>query len=857
MTDQPLETESPEKQIVNWLNQQPTWFRVAARAYCAGESITDQLVVSWLRFAMRPQSSELFSEVDLAPLIESPSATKYVLRRIGNIKGVNRLQGHLALDLPGDNLVIIYGNNASGKSGYTRLLKTISGKMPLTKLHNNVFAKASAHKSCDITIVDSGEQILPWNQDSGPVQDLRTLQIFDHAVARRYRSDEKPLDYELPVLKLFDYVVDACTRVSARIDLEKSRRPRALPIMPGEFQQTRAHSFLLAVSSRTTDSQIGAATRWSEQDDSELSDAIALISNMADAKYIQQLGARLLLAKNLRTKIQALTGHYVQSTLDSLAAARKGIRELEAAHRSTGQAAKEAAALPGFGSESWAALWDAARSYSKELEHQTFPPVEGETCPLCQQTINGAATKRLRSFDTYVREEVATRLSQAKKSLADQIEGLPSLPESDLTSQLKTLSSKPEDVETLVETFLQTLALFRSLALDDQLEVNTVPGIECYAKVALLIDEALVRLEKENTAVTSGDIVVKRIAATKDLKELQARKWLSENRDSIPAEVKRLKAIEALDRARQSTDTTELSIFKGELVKTVQTAEVEALFLTELNGFRRYRPPVSFSYSRTAKGKSLHRLSFSKKANAAVLDEVLSEGEQQIVSLAAFLADSATSKSLSPFIFDDPVSSLDHVYEENVAKRLVELSKDRQVIVFTHRLGFASLLQLHADRLKCTQESLAVAHSESETGIPMRFPFQGQKIEPRLNHLLNERVPQIKKHEAAGEMDEAQVKVGDLCKGIRQMLEAVVEQVLCNGVVRRFSREIQTKGKLAGLSKVTLQDCARIDDLMTRYSVDLHDQPEESPYVLPPLSEIEADLQDLKVWLAEFNARPA
>lgn len=74
-------------------------------------------------------------------------------------------------------------------------------------------------------------------------------------------------------------------------------------------------------------------------------------------------------------------------------------------------------------------------------------------------------------------------------------------------------------------------------------------------------------------------------------------------------------------------------------------------------------------------------------------DVVLSEGETRIVALAAFLADTTGSNQLAPFIFDDPISSLDQDFEERVVTRLVELAKTRQVIIFTHRLSLIALVE--------------------------------------------------------------------------------------------------------------------------------------------------------------------
>ncbi len=57
-------------------------------------------------------------------------------------------------------------------------------------------------------------------------------------------------------------------------------------------------------------------------------------------------------------------------------------------------------------------------------------------------------------------------------------------------------------------------------------------------------------------------------------------------------------------------------------------------------------------------------------------------------ALAYFFAELHQSGSSSGIVFGDPVSSLDHYHRTAVAKRIVEESAVRQVIVFTHDAVF-------------------------------------------------------------------------------------------------------------------------------------------------------------------------
>jgi len=101
---------------------------------------------------------------------------------------------------------------------------------------------------------------------------------------------------------------------------------------------------------------------------------------------------------------------------------------------------------------------------------------------------------------------------------------------------------------------------------------------------------------------------------------------------------------------------------------------------------------VELKKTRAEVGRVYHQIALRNAVRRVKTSDILSEGEFRIVSLAAFLADTEGRGAKTPFIFDDPISSLDQVYEEATAQRLVMLSKTRQVIVFTHRLSLLGLL---------------------------------------------------------------------------------------------------------------------------------------------------------------------
>ncbi|MFW8584112.1 AAA family ATPase [Rhizobium beringeri] len=84
-------------------------------------------------------------------------------------------------------------------------------------------------------------------------------------------------------------------------------------------------------------------------------------------------------------------------------------------------------------------------------------------------------------------------------------------------------------------------------------------------------------------------------------------------------------------------------------------------------------------------------------ALAKLTSEILSEGEQRALALAAFFTEVTVTEGSGPIVIDDPVSSLDRDRGLKVAARIAEEAKSRQVIVFTHDLIFFNDLCREAD----------------------------------------------------------------------------------------------------------------------------------------------------------------
>lgn len=133
--------------------------------------------------------------------------------------------------------------------------------------------------------------------------------------------------------------------------------------------------------------------------------------------------------------------------------------------------------------------------------------------------------------------------------------------------------------------------------------------------------------------------------------------------------------------------------------------------------------------------------------------------------------------------------------------------------------------------------------------------IRNQQPKKALNTLKNGPLSSLKKAYQDGDQQEYDREAKNLCSNLRIIVERCVETILLDEVVLRFRRSVVTGNKLMKLVKITPDDCQLIEDLMTRYSVYEHSQPNELPDRLPDISDIENDLDRLINWVDQFSSR--
>ena len=511
--------------------------------------------------------------------------------------------------------------------------------------------------------------------------------------------------------------------------------------------------------------------------------------------------------------------------------------------------------LSGIGEDAWNLLWEHARAYSEEAAYsdRIFPNVEdGAACVLCQQSLDEPAKKRLTDFEGFVKGELEIAAKTAKENLYKIEEGYKNTPEEELISSF-SIASKLDDDMTIKVLALRKCIVQKSMAL-----LDTKVDEEFSVKIDFSVLAELVALseEMESSAkqLDEDGKNDKREDIKKELLELEARKWLTQQKTAIMDEVLLLRKRSKIDAAKTLVNTAVLTRKKSSLAEELVTAEYIQRFQDEIKSLGAGRIKVKLEKTKAGKGNVYFQIKLEGNDRGLSVEKILSEGEFRIISLAAFLADVEDHANKATFIFDDPISSLDQDYEEKVAERLAVLSKSRQVLVFTHRLSLMALLDEASKKEGLIPSTIGIYKESWGTGEPGLPPIHAQKTKAAVNTLLS-KLPEGRKILEEQGHERYSWWAKGVCSNTRITIEKIIEFDLLADVVQRFRRPITTQGKLHKIAKVTAGDCEYIDELMTKFSRYEHSQPNEVPVLPPEPDELEADLNQLKKWRDDFIAR--
>ena len=860
MTEQENQTlnEDPGSFLAQWANGSDEWVRRLVRQVLGSSGpVSEHEQASIYQLLLEEKGIDdrtLQTEPPLAsPAQPLAQSEPFHLARISNIRGVNALVegGHINFGL---GLTLLYGENGMGKTGYARILKRMAGSRSAEDILADVNLEDDPPPpSADIDYRLGGTELShQWNGENAQPP-FTLMSIFDNPSAHLHVNDDLRYTYMPASLAFFDRVNLELQNIGELIEKERQSLNFDNSALIGRFDnRSSIYPYIGSLGPETNLQELQQylvlPDNASEQE-KELESTIAALH----ANVIQQLVS--LKSRFQSVLKEALAYTSVAGTFQSKEY-NDAVSRLSTLHGDLAtlrDSLFDKAHLPADPDEMWGAFIRAGQEYRKHLE--SLGVHDDTRCLYCRQLLNTDALELIVKYSEYLESKIAKDIEAQESAIQVLVKPLQG---SSLTMVQVFSESVDSDTDVGIpppsEQVKQIEALRNLLKLDGMLRqdytnkgpinedtLSRVSGIG--AKVQPWLADVTAELEalraqdsdREKALTKKQDELLElkaRIELNKSWKEVEGIVAVSSRHDKLRTEgtsisnVRRNVTLLSNKASEQLINNNFKEIFRNECAE-LRAAELEVEFSGREGGAQRKK----------------------KLAGGRSPSKVLSEGEQKVIAIADFIAETRMSDNSIPVIFDDPVSSLDHRRIGDVAKRIADLASDHQVIVFTHDIWLVThLLEIFEKSDRCMYYQVTDDHGKGTVtlGTGPRWDTISN-----LAAKINLAIGEAKK--AAGEKRQSHIR--DTYDSIRSWCELFVEQEVLAKVTERYQPNV----RMTSLGRIKAQKLDHTSQTVTSVfedacrHIEAHSQPLTTLGVAPKLADLENDWKKLQKCRSEYN----
>lgn len=847
------------KDIVRWSEQRPDWQRDALRQLISAEN-ADEIDVDRLESICVGEIEE-FDALEDADIAQETSAGESVaISKLHSLQGVNALVEQQELDIDASGITIIYGDNGSGKSGYCRVLKhACRSRDNKFEIHPNIDGPSDAAQTAtiDYTTGTTTKTVL-WSPEGGEISELSKVSIFDSRSANTHVQNENSVAYTPFPMRVLEGLGELCDNLKARLETRISNIESQTPLAVSNHQfaeDTSAGKFLNELSAKSDPEVLELLCKLSDEEKHRLETLKSDLSQDPQ-KAIRNLTAQKQRVEGVISMLERLSGALSVESVKKHRDLAKALETAQLASKAASESLFEASPLPDIGSDAWKALWEAARNFSDHVVYpdKSFPEAvaDDDLCVLCQQPLSEEAIERRLTFENFVKSTTKTQESDCQKTLEEDLLELKShiISVDALDAATTFLSeelSKPELAEK-VRTWVD--------GSNERLNALLLNEDDKPVEARIPIDELTTLRDEFGARTVQLQSVQDPEARAKlelEKRDLEARVGIGAIKSDLLAQIDRLKDVAGLRKTLKTTTRQSVTNKNKELSELLVTGALRDRFAREITKLDLNATPMELRKTRDRKAQSYFQVEFVRYPGQP-LGDILSEGEHRCVALAAFLAELVTSQDKSGIVFDDPMSSLDHIYRERVARRLAEEAQHRQVVIFTHDLGFLFEVNREAEKVDIPVKFQHVKRKSNAPGfVTDDLPLKARTAPSRVAALRSE-LKEIK-----GQLVNAsEIKRVILTKGIIEQCREAWDQVIADfisPVLGRFDNKI-AGSSLFKLLVLTQADVELITAARSRLSEDLHNaagalNPEEVTH-----EQLSAEVTVIHDFIEDLKKRP-
>lgn len=428
--------------LAEWCAGQQPWAVDAMQRAATSTAITTEDVDALVnRIALAhgltiagTHTCQAFDENSVITLASQPDDV--ILQSVGPLHGLDRLAHGQTLKFAIDGVTVIFGENGSGKSGYTRALRQLCSARKEPDLQSDVFSdSAEPSKSITYTYKQGPNEPVSatWTEGDAKPNQLSGITLLDTDNLRVYVESKNEILYLPPEVACVGRLAELYQAASSQYRnwIDQNIRQYGTAFGTHYQQGTTAAQLSARLQITTpeanlpTEEELRSAALWTPELDDELARLTSqLVQGPAAvaSRYDRIVAASTEVVENLERNFPRLADTLIELDV-AVMQDRDEKRRIADTLRADQIGSQPISAT---GSDTWKSLFHWARLFAAEagVRQPGDPFAAGDPCPLCQQTLSEDAATRLAAFDAYIEGRATQEANAASQAIQARLAAL-------------------------------------------------------------------------------------------------------------------------------------------------------------------------------------------------------------------------------------------------------------------------------------------------------------------------------------------------------------------------------------------------------------------------------------------------
>lgn len=739
--------------------------------------------------------------------VYKPTDKHIELTSISNIIGVNRLAKNQQIDFS-KNITVIFGDNGTGKTGYSRILKNLGFSYDRNNsILTNIFDENEEQSAIIKYKINDRDETFEWNGENKD-EYLGNMSVFNNNCVEISLSDRQlivsPIGFHL-----FNLITNELAELTFLLKEKINSYKTSITWVSSLKESTPQQIFINSLSYLSKEDDLIKLSSFTKDKEKELSDSKNELSKLNKDLLLKEI-------RSLTSSVQEITqiglnisNNKTVLNKTNLERIKEINRQLKLLESKTQIGIKEIAEKYGiefYEKEEFKNFIKSAEEYIKIINNPKYP-TNKDNCVYCQQTLKDNALDLLSNYRILLNDKTQENISKLKKEKKEIIDRILQLNfnlvfhYSGFGMNEKEEPIQPDEIIEYNKNYTELQEIVKL----DTLSEDYVFNFDDEKYLSILRNQyKILKEEQDKKQDLLKNLTTKELELKKKISILEDCKILYDNQNEIKDIIKNHKIIYKIKLKENNLNSHSISLKTSEARNELVSSNFDKLFKEELSNLKRENLNIELSFG-TERGNS----KVSHRINSYILKDILSEGEQKSIALAEFLTELQLDNIKAPVIFDDPVNSLDHHIVNDVAKRLIRLSDERQVIIFTHSVLLFNDLLSYSDVLpfkdKFEFKFYCTQNNYEETGFICDGGEQLNSLSfytAELNKIIN--------NPDKNRLEKDVAKDG--YSNLRACIEVFVEKIILKDTVKRYrknvalTRFIEINGSILDKTKEQLND---------------------------------------------------